>query len=272
MTTPALHNAPHAIAVFDIDGVIRDVGQSYRRALADTVEAFTDGQFRPTMADIDALKAEGAWNNDWLASQEFVYRFWEANGRSRVEFALNYDELVLFFQKRYRGPNPEDPTSWTGYICDEPLLVESSYFAQLTQANIAWGFFSGATPPSAKFVLTQRVGLVDPVLVAMNDAPEKPDPTGLQMVVDRLAPSADPRPVFYAGDTAADMQTVLKARKIAPDRLWIAVGILPPHALADAATRDRYTATLEAKGADFVLSSVTELTGDLITHWLGAIG
>ena len=106
----------------------------------------------------------------------------------------------------------------------------------------------------------------------MNDAPEKPDPTGLQMVVDRLVPAADPRPVFYAGDTAADMQTVLKARKIAPDRLWIAVGILPPHALADAATRDRYTATLEANGADFVLSSVTELTGDRITHWLGAIG
>ncbi len=272
MTATVPKTAPHAIAVFDIDGVIRDVGQSYRRALADTVEAFTDGQFRPTMADIDAIKAEGSWNNDWLASQEFVYRFWEAKGRSRAEFALNYDELVLFFQKRYRGPNPEDSTSWTGYICDEPLLVESRYFAQLTQDNIAWGFFSGATPPSAKFVLTQRVGLVDPVLVAMNDAPEKPDPTGLQMVVDRLAPSQPHQPVFYAGDTAADMQTILKARKTSPDRPWIAVGILPPHALADATTRDRYTATLQANGADFVLPTVTELTGDRITHWLKAIG
>lgn len=79
-------NSLQAIAVFDIDGVIRDVGQSYRRALADTVEALTDGQFRPTMADIDAIKAEGSWNNDWLASQEFVYRFWENQGRSRLIF------------------------------------------------------------------------------------------------------------------------------------------------------------------------------------------
>jgi len=260
-------NSLQAIAVFDIDGVIRDVGQSYRRALADTVEAFTDGQFRPTMADIDAIKAEGSWNNDWLASQEFVYRFWESQGRSRAELALNYDELVLFFQKRYRGPNPEDPSSWTGYICDEPLLVDRAYFEQLTAAQMGWGFFSGATPASANFVLTQRVGLIDPVLVAMNDAPEKPDPTGLQMVVDRLEPAGLQLPVIYAGDTAADMQTVLNARKIAPDRRWIAVGILPPHALVDSATRDRYTATLKTNGADVVLSSVTELTGDRIRDW-----
>lgn len=260
-------NSLQAIAVFDIDGVIRDVGQSYRRALADTVEAFTDGQFRPTMADIDAIKAEGSWNNDWLASQEFVYRFWENQGRSRAELALNYDELVLFFQKRYRGPNPEDPSSWTGYICDEPLLVDLAYFEQLTASQTGWGFFSGATPASANFVLTQRVGLIDPVLVAMNDAPEKPDPTGLQMVVDRLEPAGLQLPVIYAGDTAADMQTVLNARKIAPDRRWIAVGILPPHALVDSATRDRYTATLKANGADVVLSSVTELTGDRIRDW-----
>ena len=260
-------NSLQAIAVFDIDGVIRDVGQSYRRALADTVEAFTDGQFRPTMADIDAIKAEGSWNNDWLASQEFVYRFWESQGRSRAELALNYDELVLFFQQRYRGPNPEDPSSWTGYICDEPLLVDRAYFEQLTAAQTGWGFFSGATPASANFVLTQRVGLIDPVLVAMNDAPEKPDPTGLQMVVDRLEPAGLQLPVIYAGDTAADMQTVLNARKIAPDRRWIAVGILPPHALVDSATRDRYTATLRANGADVVLSSVTKLTGDRIRDW-----
>jgi HAD superfamily phosphatase len=267
-STSAQAISAQAIAIFDIDGVIRDVGQSYRRALADTVEAFTEGQFRPTMADIDAIKAEGAWNNDWLASQELVYRFWESQGRSRTEFALNYEELVLFFQQRYRGPNPEDASSWTGYICDEPLLVNQAYFDQLTASQIAWGFFSGATRASANFVLTQRVGLTNPVLVAMNDAPEKPDPTGLQMAVHQLEPPNSRLPVVYAGDTAADMQTVLNVRKINPDRRWIAVGILPPHALADTATRDRHTATLQANGADVVLSSVTELTGDRLMTWL----
>ncbi|MBC7969611.1 MAG: hypothetical protein H7Z11_05680, partial [Verrucomicrobia bacterium] len=71
------------VVIFDIDGVIRDVGGSYRRALADTVEHFTKGAYRPTPWDIDALKAEGIWNNDWEASQELLYRYFEAQGQSR---------------------------------------------------------------------------------------------------------------------------------------------------------------------------------------------
>jgi HAD superfamily phosphatase len=61
--------------VFDIDGVIRDVAGSYRRALADTVEHFTAGNYRPTPEDIDLLKSEGIWNNDWEASQELIQRY-----------------------------------------------------------------------------------------------------------------------------------------------------------------------------------------------------
>ncbi|MBO3464500.1 TIGR01548 family HAD-type hydrolase, partial [Aetokthonos hydrillicola CCALA 1050] len=65
------------IVVFDIDGVVRDVGGSYRRALADTVQHFTDHAYRPTSEDIDQLKSEGTWNNDWEASQELIYRYFE---------------------------------------------------------------------------------------------------------------------------------------------------------------------------------------------------
>ena len=38
--TTSTETAIGAIAIFDIDGVIRDVGGSYRRALADTVEEY----------------------------------------------------------------------------------------------------------------------------------------------------------------------------------------------------------------------------------------
>jgi HAD superfamily phosphatase len=54
-------SSTHTIIVFDIDGVIRDVSGSYRRALADTVEHFTNNAYRPTPADIDKLKSEGIW-------------------------------------------------------------------------------------------------------------------------------------------------------------------------------------------------------------------
>ena len=94
-----------AIVVFDIDGVVRDVGGSYRRALADTVEHFSNGAYRPDQTEIDQLKSEGIWNNDWQASQELIYRYFEAQGQPREQVQLNYEALVAFFQSRYRGPD-----------------------------------------------------------------------------------------------------------------------------------------------------------------------
>jgi HAD superfamily phosphatase len=251
-----------AIVVFDIDGVIRDVGNSYRRALADTVEQFTQGAYRPSQADIDALKAEGRWNNDWEASREFIYRYFEQQGHDRSQLTLDYDAIVSFFQQRYRGPNPEDPDSWTGYICQEPLLLQPSYLQSLTAASIAWGFFSGATRGSAGYVLERRLGLTAPVLVAMEDAPGKPDPTGLFAAVQKLRSRyqiESPVPVIYVGDTVADLQTVEQARSLQPNQVWIGVGILPPHAQPSPAYAAAYAQQLQAAGAAIVLSNVEQL-------------
>ena len=253
------------IVLFDIDGVIRDVGGSYRRALADTVEHFTQGQFRPTPEDIDALKSEGSWNNDWEASQEFTYRYFEAQGQSRDVTNLDYGAIVDFFQSKYRGEQPQVDGSinWTGYICQEPLLAEKAYFDTLTAANIGWGFFSGATNGSANFILKERVGLKKIVLVAMDDAPGKPDPTGMFIALDQLALPVD-RPVIYVGDTVADMSTITKAREVNPSRRWIAVGILPPHVQDGGERQAQYTKTLEQAGAAIVLANVQELTPEVI--------
>lgn len=265
------HSIAHsAIVVFDIDGVIRDVGGSYRRALADTVEQYTAGAYRPTQAEIDALKAEGVWNNDWEASRELVYRYFEAQGQDRSQIALDYDELVAFFQSRYRGA---DPVHWTGYICSEPLLLQPAYLEELTQTQISWGFFSGATRGSATYVLQKRLGLESPVLVAMEDAPGKPDPTGLFEVVrqleqrDRLMPNV---PVLYVGDTVADMYTVIQARSQEPVRTWIGVGILPPH--VNQGSGDyiaAYTQTLTEAGATIVLPNIEQLTAKQVQKLVG---
>ena len=260
-------NEVKAIAIFDIDGVIRDVGGSYRRALADTVEHFTQGHYRPTPTDIDALKAEGCWNNDWEASQEFIYRYFEQQGQVRGAIAVDFEALVDFFQRRYRGPMLEDPTQWTGYITQEPLLVKPDYFASLTQGDIAWGFFSGATKGSAKFVLEQRLGLQQPLLVAMHDAPGKPDPTGFFQVAEQLVGNVADLPVLYAGDTVADMHTVQQAQAQRPAGRWIGVGILPPHVVAAGATyATEYGDRLKAAGAAIVLPQLTDLTAERIVQ------
>lgn len=257
------------IVVFDIDGVVRDVGNSYRRALADTVEHFTNSAYRPTPGDIDQLKSEGLWNNDWEASQEFIYRYCESQGKTRQQLQLDYNAIVAFFQSRYRGTDPEN---WTGYICNEPLLLQPSYLENLTTAGIAWGFFSGATRGSATYVLQKRLGLQSPVLIAMEDAPGKPDPTGLFTTVELLENQVNNLTIIYVGDTVADMYTVNKAREINPDRNWIGVGILPPHVQDTAAHSHAYSQTLLTAGAAVVLSNVEQLNPVKIGELLQELG
>ncbi|PZV14316.1 MAG: TIGR01548 family HAD-type hydrolase [Pseudanabaena sp.] len=245
-----------SIFVFDIDGVIRDVSGSYRRALADTVEYFTNTAYRPTPEEIDDLKAEGVWNNDWEASQELIKRYFQGLGK---EILVSYETVVEFFQGRYRGRDSD----WSdGYIATEPLIATQEYFWDLTIAGIGWGFFSGATRASASYVL-RRLEIDDPVLIAMEDAAGKPEPTGLLLAVkqielrqDKFAPV-----VVYVGDTVADMLTVVKARIYDPNYQYLAVGVIPPHVSQD--LRDRYAALLKENGADIVLNSVLELTPQL---------
>lgn len=264
LTSKTLTPNPTAIVVYDIDGVVRDVSGSYRRAIADTVEHFTGGQDRPSSVDIDQLKSEGIWNNDWEASQELVYRYFETQGQMRSQIALDYNTLVDFFQSRYRGT---DPDHWNGYICTEPLLLQPSYLESLTAAGILWGFFSGATRGSATYVLEKRLGLHSPVLISMEDAPGKPDPTGLLATVKQLEQRDGvdvDLPVIYVGDTVADMYTVLKARTLYPGRSWIGVGVLPPHVQETPERRTAYEQTLKNAGATVVFSNVQQLTFESI--------
>ncbi|WP_072619357.1 TIGR01548 family HAD-type hydrolase [Spirulina major] len=256
--------------IFDIDGVIRDVTQSYRRAIADTVEHYTEGNFRPTLHDIDQLKSEGAWNNDWEASQELIYRYYEGQGRDgwdRPTHPLDYAALIDFFQARYRGQN------WDGYITTEPLLVTPAYFHTLTAAQIPWGFFSGAMRDEALYALSDRLGLDHPPLFAMEDGPGKPDPTGLFAVMNHLDPSST-QPVCYVGDTVGDLQTVQQAQAQAQaqsrDRSFIGIGILPPHVQTDPHHRAAYRDTLKTHGAACVLANVMDLTPERYHLLLGS--
>ncbi len=243
--------------------MIRDVGGSYRRALADTVRHY--GGWRPGPEAIDALKSEGRWNNDWEAALELLRR----GGQSPLPA---FDDLVDLFSGFYFGGDPQgDPSSWQGFIRTEPLLVDAAFFRRLDVAEIAWGFVSGAEPPSARFVLCERLGLADPPLIAMGDAPDKPDPTGLLQLAARLAgtglgPGAPP--VAYLGDTVADVHTVLQARQRQPGQALLSLAVAPPHLDGGAEARQGYEQRLREAGADRILPSTASLRPELLLDWL----
>jgi HAD superfamily phosphatase len=252
----AVPAAPRAVLLFDIDGVIRDVGASYRRAIVETVRHFSG--WAPDPAAIDALKSEGCWNNDWQASLELLRR----RGQSPLPA---YEVLVEVFSGFYFGGDPAgDPSLWRGFIGSEPLLVDGPFFAALSGAGIAWGFVSGAEPPSARYVLEQRLGLAAPPLIAMGEAPDKPDPTGLLDLAATLAGvplGAAAPPVAYLGDTVADVETVRRARGRVAAQRFEALAVAPPH-LQQAGREDHrrhYEEQLRRAGADRILTSTRQV-------------
>ncbi len=250
------------IVLFDIDGVIRDVSNSYRLALKETVKTFCN--WRPTSEDIDDLKSEGKWNNDWDASHELIKRHVYKNGLS-IEIPSKKD-LVKCFSEFYFGGDPNThPSNWKGFIKNEPLLVKKDFFQTLTSLNFKWGFVSGAEPQSAKFVLETRLGLEQPPLLAMGDAPDKPDPSGFLQLAKKLlltpiGESITP-PIAYVGDTIADIKTIAFARKKVPNQKFLSIGVIPPH-LNLKKERNmliKYKTRLKAEGADEVFIEATEI-------------
>lgn len=232
--------------------MIRDVGGSYRKAIVETVHHYS-GQ-RPSPESIDALKAEGCWNNDWEASLELLRR----QGQQELPA---FEALVEVFNSFYFGGDPEgDPAAWAGFIRNEPLLVDPTFFASLSAAEVAWGFVSGAEPPSARFVLETRLGLRQPPVIAMGDAPDKPDPSGFLQLAGSLA--AATVPVAYLGDTVADVTTVVRARQERPAQRFISLAVAPPH-LQNSPRRGAYEEQLRAAGADAVIANTSAVLAAL---------
>ncbi len=249
------------LILFDIDGVIRSVENSYRLSLKKTVYKFTG--WEPSYLDIDSAKNEGIWNNDWDLSLELIIRFAK---KENLNLKIpSRKEIVKSFEGFYFGGDPnKDSKYWNGFIKNEELLVDKNFFHLLQSNGIIWGFVSGAESASAKFVLEKRLGLKSPPLISMGDAPDKPDPKGFielskKLLRDKLGPSNIP--IAYVGDTIADINTVINARKEIPSQKFISIGIAPPHLHLKSRLieRNSYETNLKKAGADLVLSSINDL-------------
>ena len=249
------------LILFDIDGVIRSVENSYRLSLRKTVYKFSG--WEPSYTDIDNAKNEGIWNNDWDLSLEFIKRF-KKKGNFNIEIPSRED-IVKCFEEFYFGGNPnENSKYWSGLITNEELLVDKKFFDLLESNGIIWGFVSGAESASAKFVLEKRLGLKSPPLISMGDAPDKPDPKGFinlskKLLGDKLGSSNIP--IGYVGDTIADINTVRNAKKEIPSQKFISIGIAPPHLHSKSRLneRDSYEKNLQDAGADLILNSIYDL-------------
>jgi HAD superfamily phosphatase len=172
------------ILVFDMDGVLVDVTESYREAIAQTVEHFAGVPISPP--EIQDYKNQGGWNDDWRLSHHII---------SRAGVVKSLAEVTEFFQKIFLG-NGSD-----GLMMRERWVARPGTLEKLNE-QFRFAVFTGRPKPEAELTL-QRFAphtVFDPVVGMYDVENHKPAPDGLLRI---LNDNCDCR-VFYVGDTVDD--------------------------------------------------------------------
>src|SRR5687768_17445264 len=105
-----------AVIVFDMDGVLVDVSESYRETIRATVRHFTGEEI--TRELVQDYKNAGGWNNDWALTQKIVF---DVSG-----LEIPYNEIVHEFQCIFIGEQND------GLILRERWLPESGLLDRLS--------------------------------------------------------------------------------------------------------------------------------------------
>src|ERR1043166_1060711 len=83
-----------SIIVFDMDGVLTEVSESYREAIVQTVARLTGHQITRDL--IQQYKNQGGWNNDWALSHKIA---------ADLGVHVDYSDVVDQFNKIFLGSN-----------------------------------------------------------------------------------------------------------------------------------------------------------------------
>ena len=180
------------VLVFDMDGVLVDVSESYRATIVETVRHFTGAQIPREL--IQDYKNRGGWNNDWALSQKIVL---DTTGEE-----IPYDTVVQVFQSYFFGPNQD------GLVLREKWLPADGMLERLSQ-SFDLTIFTGRLRDEAQFTLTRFVpGLHWSMIVGDDDVTNaKPAPDGLVQIAAAHA-GAD---LTYLGDTVDDARSARAA-------------------------------------------------------------
>src|SRR5262249_30993831 len=118
-----------SLLIFDMDGVLVDVTNSYRQAVIDTVRHFTGALV--TNEDIQILKNRGSANNDWDLALEMIQR----HGGSAAR-----DEVVKVFQKICYGKDCDGLIRRERWLAQDGLLprLASGWRFALFTGRMRW--------------------------------------------------------------------------------------------------------------------------------------
>ncbi|MEF8783457.1 MAG: TIGR01548 family HAD-type hydrolase [Haloarculaceae archaeon] len=276
--------------VLDVDGVLVDVADSYRRAVVESIErVYGDTIDRP---DVQQFKDAGGFNNDWeLTYAAALYVLARREGmdlslaaftdgiegmggglsaartvvseevtpaaRERVLAQWDRERLRDVFQQLYLGADlyrelegGEPDIETAGFIHDEPVLVDPETVAALTD-RFAVGVLTGRPAAEADIALDRAgVDVGREFRFTMDDWSGGKPDPGALVT---LAKRFEAGRLAFAGDTLDDIRTAVNASD-ADGRTYYGVGVLTG-GLSGEAGREKY----ERAGATAVVDSVNDL-------------
>ncbi len=215
------------LLIFDMDGVLVEVTESYRETIQQTVQHFT-GQ-RIERETIQEWKNQGGWNDDWKLSHALI----KAAGAE-----VSYTDVVEQFQKLFHG----DGTN--GLMLRERWIAKPGLFDRLG-ARLNCAVFTGRLRWEAELTLKRFApDVFRPVIGADDVTHAKPHPEGILKAREMMPHGR----VWYAGDTVDDARSA-KAATVP------FIGIASPASLR----RDELVALFHAEGAVAVIGDINEI-------------
>ena len=217
-------SARDQVLVFDMDGVLVDVSNSYRETIIRTVEIFTGKVISRDL--IQDYKNQGGWNNDWLLSQKICLD---------LGVEVDYETIVDHFMDLFLNQ---------GLIHRERWIPRPNLLEKLSE-KFELAIFTGRNTLEATITL-EREGVLDRFLLVTSDdvEREKPFPDGL-LKIAALRPG---KRFMYIGDTVDDARCANAAN--VPF-----IGI----AATGSPRREELVAFLQAEGAIQILQDVNEI-------------
>ncbi|MEZ5402710.1 MAG: HAD-IA family hydrolase [Bryobacteraceae bacterium] len=181
--------------VFDMDGVLVDVTESYRETICQTVHHFTGRTI--TRELVQEYKNRGGFNNDWLLSQTIA---------ADLGVPVAYETVVEEFNRLFFGTITDGIPS--GLMSRERWLPRTGLMERLAR-EYQLAIFTGRLRDEANLTLTQFARDIPfhPLIGADDVVRGKPDPEGLE----KIRAGHPGTELWYVGDTVDDARSASAA-------------------------------------------------------------
>jgi len=180
------------VLIFDMDGVLVDVTESYRETIARTVEHFTGAAV--SHEKIQEYKNQGGWNDDWQLSHHIV---------TSAGVEASFDEVKSHFQKLFLGNGAD------GLMRREKWVARPGTLERLN-GEFQFALFTGRPKEEARITLDRFAPEFEfsPVIGMYEVQNHKPAPEGLLLIRD-VYPEAK---FYYVGDSVDDARCARDAQ------------------------------------------------------------